>query len=172
MEKGKVTVAWLGERGLCAAFEKIDSEFEALRQEIQDLKGKDMAPETNLRREITVTAKDLFDNRLGWSEGRNPYAPRKFWIELGIALYGENSLQVKDLKKEKPEPDLQCGDFVSYIATADVPHRKKGDKVWGIFQHQDSCNIWGYFQQSNGNFNKCLGWMPRDEVTFEFRPKK
>lgn len=33
-----VKKAWLGERGLNAAFEKIDSEFASLRQEIQDLK--------------------------------------------------------------------------------------------------------------------------------------
>ena len=42
-------------------------------------------------------AKDLFDNRLGWSDRRNPYAPREFWYRLGIALYGKDDPRVVDL---------------------------------------------------------------------------
>jgi hypothetical protein len=35
---------------------------------------------------IRDAAQDLYDNRLGWSDGRNPYAPPKFWENLGEAL--------------------------------------------------------------------------------------
>ncbi len=33
-----------------------------------------------------AAAESLYGNRLGWSEGRNPYAPPYFWDELGKAL--------------------------------------------------------------------------------------
>lgn len=46
---------------------------------------------------IARDAKQLFDNRLGWSDGRNPYAPRCFWYALGRSLYGKDSQQVKEL---------------------------------------------------------------------------
>ncbi|KKM62901.1 hypothetical protein LCGC14_1517000 [marine sediment metagenome] len=36
--------------------------------------------------EIEKRARDLFDNRLGWSDGRNPYAPKEFWKQLGQVL--------------------------------------------------------------------------------------
>jgi hypothetical protein len=36
--------------------------------------------------EVTKAAADLYDNRLGWSDGRNPYAPPEFWSRLGRAL--------------------------------------------------------------------------------------
>ena len=35
---------------------------------------------------IEEKAKSLFDNRLGWSDGRNPYAPPEFWANLEQAL--------------------------------------------------------------------------------------
>ena len=38
------------------------------------------------RDRIVKAATLLYDNRLGWSEGRNPYAPRELWDELGRAL--------------------------------------------------------------------------------------
>jgi len=36
--------------------------------------------------EVYKAAKDLYDNRLGWSDGRNPYAPKEFWARLAEAL--------------------------------------------------------------------------------------
>ena len=35
---------------------------------------------------IEAAAQDLCDNRLGWSDGRNPYAHPEFWEALGDAL--------------------------------------------------------------------------------------
>ncbi len=51
---------------------------------------------------IEKAAKDLFDNRLGWSNGRNPYAPREFFYKLGLALYGKNDDRVIELSYNKP----------------------------------------------------------------------
>jgi len=48
--------------------------------------------------DIESAAKDLFDNRLGWSDGRQPYAPVSFWRKLGISLYGEEDSRVNDLR--------------------------------------------------------------------------
>jgi hypothetical protein len=48
-------------------------------------------------RSILDAAKNLFDNRLGWSRGRNPYAPREFWASLGAALYGDDDYRVCEL---------------------------------------------------------------------------
>jgi len=48
---------------------------------------------------IYKATKNLFDNKLGWSEGRNPYAPRELWVELGEALYGEDDERVKELRR-------------------------------------------------------------------------
>ncbi len=31
---------------------------------------------------LRAAAKNLYDNRLGWSDGRNPYAPPVFWDAL------------------------------------------------------------------------------------------
>jgi len=52
---------------------------------------------------VLSTAKDLFDNRLGWSDDlrRPPYAPRHFWANLGSALYGEDDKRVQELR---PQP--------------------------------------------------------------------
>lgn len=47
--------------------------------------------------EIVSTAKQLFDNRLGWDAHRNPYAPRELWAELGAALYGKDDPRVLEL---------------------------------------------------------------------------
>ncbi len=46
---------------------------------------------------VRQAAQNLFDNRLGWSKGRPPYAPREFWYELGCALYGKDDSRVKEL---------------------------------------------------------------------------
>ncbi len=35
---------------------------------------------------VRTAAQDLYDNRLGWSDGRNPYAPPVFWERLGQEL--------------------------------------------------------------------------------------
>jgi hypothetical protein len=35
---------------------------------------------------VEVLARDLFDNRLGWSGGAAPHAPIAFWMALGMAL--------------------------------------------------------------------------------------
>ena len=47
---------------------------------------------------IVKSAQSLFDNRLGWSEGRNPYAPREFWANLSSMIYGEDDLRTKELR--------------------------------------------------------------------------
>ncbi len=44
---------------------------------------------------VEKAATDLFDNRLGWSDGRNPYAPPSFWDKLEEAL--------KELKKTEQD---------------------------------------------------------------------
>ena len=35
---------------------------------------------------VAEAARDLYDNRLGWSDGRNPYAHPEFWATVGDAL--------------------------------------------------------------------------------------
>ncbi len=35
---------------------------------------------------VAKAAQSLYDNRLGWSDGRNPYAPPEFWDRLGKAF--------------------------------------------------------------------------------------
>ncbi len=50
-----------------------------------------------------AAAQNLFDNRLGWSDGRNPYAPRELWYELGVALYGKDDSRVKELDPATPD---------------------------------------------------------------------
>ena len=49
---------------------------------------------------VKKAAQNLFDNRLGWSDGRSPYAPKEFWYQLGVALYGKKDKRVQDLSKE------------------------------------------------------------------------
>ena len=46
---------------------------------------------------VRQAAQNLFDNRVGWSDGRNPYAAREFWHQLGVALYGKDDSRVKEL---------------------------------------------------------------------------
>lgn len=54
--------------------------------------------ENDVVTDIEKAAKDLFDNRLGWSDERPPcYAPRSFWAKLGVSLYGEDDPRVKEL---------------------------------------------------------------------------
>ncbi len=62
-------------------------------------KIEDIEPQEVIDSRIAEAAKYLFDNRLGWSENRNPYAPRKFWADLSAALYGEHDLKTKELRR-------------------------------------------------------------------------
>lgn len=48
---------------------------------------------------VKQAAQALFDNRLGWSLGRNPYAPREFWADLSEALYGKDDERTIELRK-------------------------------------------------------------------------
>jgi len=48
---------------------------------------------------VLAAARNLFDNRLGFSEGRNPSAPRAMWAALGEVLYGADDERVKELRK-------------------------------------------------------------------------
>ncbi len=50
--------------------------------------------------DVIQAARYLFDNRLGWSDGRAPYAPREFWADLGAALYGEGDSRVQELRQD------------------------------------------------------------------------
>jgi len=50
---------------------------------------------------VFLAAKDLFDNRLGWSDNRNPYGSRPLWANLGSTLYGEDDERVRELR---PQP--------------------------------------------------------------------
>ena len=49
---------------------------------------------------IIKAAQGLFDNRMGWSENRNPYATREVWAKLGEALYGKDDKRVKELREQ------------------------------------------------------------------------
>ena len=55
-------------------FEEFDTLFDTLGARIQELE------------EVYKAAKNLYDNRLGWSGGRNPYAPKELWENLRKAL--------------------------------------------------------------------------------------
>ncbi len=60
---------------------------------------------------IEEAARNLFDNRLGWSDNRNPYAPRELWHKLGVALYGENDDRVIELahnNRIQTDTEKQC----------------------------------------------------------------
>ena len=46
----------------------------------------DLEAENKQLHNIVDAARDLYDNRLGWSDGRNPYAPPEFWDRLEKSL--------------------------------------------------------------------------------------
>lgn len=75
--------------------EALDVETDAAR-----MAGRD--PELNSREksELEEAARDLFDNRLGWDMGRQPYAPRAFWARLGAAIYGSEDKRVAELRAD------------------------------------------------------------------------
>ena len=54
--------------------EQLKSALAAKDKHIAELEGTEKA------------ARNLYDNRLGWSDGRNPYAPPEFWNSLKQAL--------------------------------------------------------------------------------------
>lgn len=66
-------------------------------------KRSELSPEQRALQAIGLhqAAKYLFDNRLGHAEGHTPYAPRKFWADLGAALYGEDDPRVKQLRADR-----------------------------------------------------------------------
>lgn len=43
---------------------------------------------------VVLAATDLFDNRMGYTSKPGPWAHPEFWIDLGIALYGETDERV------------------------------------------------------------------------------
>lgn len=55
-------------------------------QHTYDSRLEEVKDENKQLREVHDAALDLYDNRLGWSDGRNPYAPPSFWTKLGKAL--------------------------------------------------------------------------------------
>lgn len=59
-------------------------------------------PERRSHLELLVAATDLFHTRQGWADASKPYAPRRFWANLGEALYGIDDSRVKELQ----EPDM------------------------------------------------------------------
>jgi len=64
-----------------------------------DIIKKDCNEEMRIKElKIYEAAKDLFDNRLGWSDKRNPYAPRELWSKLAEALYGKDDERTKELR--------------------------------------------------------------------------
>lgn len=54
----------------------------ALAISLHDQLQRERAEHQQLRRD----AECLYDNRLGWSDGRNPYAPPEYWDAIGAAL--------------------------------------------------------------------------------------
>lgn len=66
-------------------------------------------------------------------------------------------------KDGKPEGGLEKGDVVSYD--------DKG-KILGQFTEVRRDYLWGYWQdRETGGLKKFQSSMPKDEVTFEFRPR-
>ena len=59
-----------------------------------------------MKSKVEQAAQNLFDNRLGWSDGRSPYAPTVYWYELGCALYGKDDSRVQNLEPEIHEKAL------------------------------------------------------------------
>ena len=66
---------------------------------------RDLLAELEKAEKVIDAAIDIYDNRLGWSEGRNPYALISFWEGLNKALAnykGEIKCQICD------DDDLHC----------------------------------------------------------------
>ena len=80
-------------------FKKIINSFNQQLKKIQEAAAVDA--------QIVKAAQDLFDNRLGLSDNRNPYAPREIWAKLGVALYGKDDKRVKELQEQNDKIDLE-----------------------------------------------------------------
>lgn len=65
-----------------------DRELERLTEALAYNRGeRETLPEPSEAQDaIIAAARDLYDNRLGWGDNRNPYAPPHFWDRLGAAL--------------------------------------------------------------------------------------
>lgn len=75
---------WLGMQML-SALRQQQEDGEAMSREVRILQlGFQKSEADNAR--LREAAQDLYDNRLGWSDGRNPYAPPEFWERLRQAL--------------------------------------------------------------------------------------
>jgi hypothetical protein len=84
----------------------------ALVKAIEALEDKGGKPFNESDAGLKKSAIDLFDNRLGWDDGRHPYAPRELWANLGASLYGEEDERVKELRP--PKPKFKIGDWIVY----------------------------------------------------------
>ena len=94
-------------------------------------------------------AKYLFDNRLGWSDGRNPYAPRKFWHKLGVALYGENDERVIELSHNKPVPKKKP------VRLSGKAYQKFRKQVWKrAYGFCENCGVYVPLLMPEGGFDK------------------
>ena len=78
-------------------FKKIINSFNQQLKKIQEAAAVDA--------QIVKAAQDLFDNRLGWSDNRNPYATRELWRNLSKALYGKDDPRTRELLRENLKID-------------------------------------------------------------------
>ena len=74
------------------------SKWQAQHSDRIDEKNKLKA--RNLKLECVVeAATNLYDNRLGWSEGRSPYANIEFWDGLNKALKLNEDQRIKESER-------------------------------------------------------------------------
>jgi hypothetical protein len=66
---------------------------------------------------IEETARDLFDNRMGYLSWPGPWAHREFWADLGEAIYGPDDERVVELRTQ-PAPERPV---VEAAPTIEVP---------------------------------------------------
>ena len=93
---------------------------------------------------VIKAAQALFDNRCGWSDSRNPYATRKFWADLGAALYGENDDRVEELRNSSSAESKDV-DYFSKKMMADlgIPKEYTGDDFFVVECHcgpEENCS--------------------------------
>ena len=79
--------------------------FEKIRKSLNSFKKQqpNFQVDAAADAQIVKSAQDLFDNRLGWSDNRNPYAPREFWRNLSTALYGKDDPRTQELLRENKD---------------------------------------------------------------------
>lgn len=84
---------------------------------------------------IVKAAIDLYDNRLGWSNGRNPYAPPEFWERLGVALgridhpEEKEEMNVKNPLSEKENLDKMYRELQQEHPLSEIEKIEVGDEV-------------------------------------------